>query len=279
MWTLLQIEVFKIFKRPRTYISFVAITVIITLIQLAFYADGGAYMDFALGALKDRFDINGKLLNGYFICFLVLQMLLIHVPLLITLVAGDVLAGEANMGTLRMLMTKPISRTTIVLTKFIAAVIYVIILLAWMAFLSLIISIAIFGTDDLLIFKSDKAILLRESDVMWRFVAAFVFGAIGMITVTALALLLSVFSDNAIGPIIGTMSVIILFTILSGLELPFFDLVRPVLFTRHMLAWKGFFNDPVNYGSVMWSAAILFIHIILFTGISIFVFRRKDILS
>ena len=74
-------------------------------------------MDFALQALKDRFEINGQLLNGYFICYLVLQTLLIHVPLLITLVAGDVLSGEANMGTLRMLLTKPISRTTILLSK------------------------------------------------------------------------------------------------------------------------------------------------------------------
>ena len=279
MWTLLQIEIFKIFRRPRTYISFVAITVIIVLIQLAFYADGGAYMDFALQALKDRFDINGQLLNGYFICYLVLQMLLIHVPLLITLVAGDVLAGEANMGTLRMLMTKPVSRTTIVLCKFTAAVVYAIILLMWMAFLSLVVSIMIFGTDDLLIFNSDKAVLLRESDVMWRFIAAFVYGAIGMTTVTALALLLSVFADNAIGPIVGTMSVIILFTILSSLDLPFFDLVRPILFTRHMLAWKAFFNDPVNYGSVIRSALVLVLHIFVFTGVSIVVFRKKDILS
>jgi len=119
MLTLVQIEIFKIFKKPRTYISFVAITVIIVLIQLAFYSDGEVYMDFAMQALKGRFDINGKILNGYFICFLVLQMLLVHVPLLIALVAGDVLAGEANMGTLRMLATKPISRTQIILSKFI----------------------------------------------------------------------------------------------------------------------------------------------------------------
>ena len=79
MWTLVQIEIFKILKRPRTYISFVAITVIIVLIQIAFYSDGDVYMDFALQALKGRFDISGKLLNGYFICFLVLQMLLVHV--------------------------------------------------------------------------------------------------------------------------------------------------------------------------------------------------------
>jgi ABC-2 type transport system permease protein len=279
MWTLLQIEVFKIFKRPRTYISFVAITIIIVLIQLAFYADGGAYMDFAISALKDRFEISGNLLNGYFICYLVLQMLLIHVPLLIALVAGDVLSGEANMGTLRMLMTKPISRTQILGSKFIASSIYTVLLLTWMAFLSLAVSIIVFGTDDLLIFTSEKAVLLREADVLWRFLAAFVYGAIGMTTVTALAILLSVFADNSIGPIVGTMSVIILFTILTGLDLPFFDFIKPIVFTRHMLAWKGFFNEPVNLSSVIKSGCILIGHIVVFMGAAIVIFRKKDILS
>ena len=279
MWTLVQIEIFKIFKKPRTYISFVAIMVIIILIQVAFYSDGDVYMDFALQALKGRFDINGKILNGYFICFLVLQTLLVHVPLLIALVAGDVLAGEANMGTLRMLATKPISRTQIILSKFAATFVYTIILLTWMAILALLISMMIFGTDDLIIYKSDKAILLRDGDVLWRFAAAFLYALIGMTVVTSLAILLSVFAENAIGPIVGTMSIIILFTILSSLDLPFFNFVKPVLFTKHMLAWKGFFNDPVSYESIFRSAAILVAHIVVFISLSIFFFKRKDILT
>jgi ABC-2 type transport system permease protein len=236
-------------------------------------------MDFALQALKGRFDINGKILNGYFICNLVLQMLLVHVPLLIALVAGDVLAGEANMGTIRMLLTKPISRTTIIMSKFMATIIYTLLLLVWMALLSLLVSIALFGTDDLIIFKSDKVILLREATVLWRFAGAFVYAAIGMTVVTSLAILLSVFAENAIGPIVGTMSIIILFTILSGLDLPFFNAVKPLLFTRHMLAWKGFFNEPVNYASVLQSALILVGHIAIFMGLAIYSFNRKDILS
>ena len=43
MWTLLQIELFKIFKRPRTYIAFIAIAAIVILIQLALYLDGKTY--------------------------------------------------------------------------------------------------------------------------------------------------------------------------------------------------------------------------------------------
>src|SRR6185369_14171239 len=101
MWTLLQIELFKIFKRPRTYIAFAAISAIVFLVQ----------------NIPASFTIEGKILNGYFVCYLILQTLLIHVPLLIALVGGDMIAGEANMGTLRLLITKPISRTNFMLSK------------------------------------------------------------------------------------------------------------------------------------------------------------------
>ena len=105
MLTLLQIELFKIFRRSRTYISFAAIAAIVLLIQLAFYLDGDAYIQFMLQSLTDTFTVDGNILNGYLICYLILQTLLIHVPLLIALVAGDMIAGEANMGTLRLLIS------------------------------------------------------------------------------------------------------------------------------------------------------------------------------
>ena len=44
MWKLLQIELFKIFKRPRTYISFIAITFLVGLIQMGLKLDGKAYI-------------------------------------------------------------------------------------------------------------------------------------------------------------------------------------------------------------------------------------------
>jgi ABC-2 type transport system permease protein len=278
MWNLLQIEMLKIFRKPRTYIGFAAITAIIALVQLAFYVDGRAYMDFAFQSLN-QFDIGGNLLNGYFVCYVILQMLLIHVPLLITLVAGDVVAGEANMGTLRLLVAKPVSRSSILMSKFTASVVYSLLLLLWMAILALLLSLLIFGSDDLLVLKSGKGVLLREADVFWRYIAAFGYAGLAMITVASLAFLLSIFAENSIGPIIATMSVIIVFTILTTMELPFFNSIKPFLFTSHMLGWKGFFSDPVNYMSVGKSALILIFHIFLFTGIAIIVFKRKDILS
>lgn len=279
MWTILQIELFKIFKRPRTYISFAAITAIVLLIQLALFLDGETYVQFMMQSIENNFTVEGKIMHGYLICYIILQTLLIHVPLLIALIGGDMIAGEANMGTLRLMISKPISRTNLLLSKFAAAVVYTLLLLVWMAFLALIVSVLVFGVGDLMIFKSQQIILLKSTDVLWRYVAAFGFAAIAMITVAALSFLLSIFAENSIGPIVSTMGVIIVCTILSTMDLPLFNAVKPFLFTSHMLGWKGFFDDPVNYAAILKSAGILVIHIIGFVGAALLVFNKKDVLS
>jgi ABC-2 type transport system permease protein len=295
MWKLLQIELFKIFKRPRTYISFAAIAAIVMLIQLALYLDGDTYPDFLLGTVKG-FTVEGEtgegdILNGYFVCYFILQTLLIHVPLLIALVGGDMIAGEANMGTLRLLISKPISRTSLLLGKFLASTIYTLLLLIWMAFLSLMFSILIFGTGDLMVFQSEVLILIPSEDVFWRYLAAFAFAAIAMTSVAALSFLLSVFAENSIGPIVATMSVVIVFTILTTMDLPLFVSMKPYLFTSHMLGWKGFFDIQAtaenavmtgtiqNFPAIIKSAFILLFHVVLFVGLTIWIFRRKDVLS
>src|SRR5690348_12193511 len=215
MWQLIKIELFKIFKKPRTYIAFGAIAAIIFLVQLAFYIDGDTYLSFIMRSVESSFIIEGNKVNGYLVFFIILQTLLVHVPLLISLVAGDMIAGEANMGTLRLLASKPVSRTNIVLGKFLATCIYVLLLLSFMAIVGLVGSIMLFGTSDLMVFKSDKLLLIDRSDVVWRYAAAYGFAGLSMITVAALAFLFSVFAENSIGPIITAMSVIIVFTILT----------------------------------------------------------------
>ena len=279
MWTLTSIELFKIFRKPRTYIAFAAIGIIILLIQLAMYSDGANYMEFMLQNINSAFDIEGKKLNGYFVFYLILHTLLVHVPLLICLVSGDVIAGEANMGTLRLLVTKPVSRTAVMLSKFWASAIYTLLLLTFMAVMGLLGSIALFGVSDLMVQKSDMFILLDRNDVLWRYVAAYGFAALSMITVASLAFLFSVFADNSIGPIIAAMSVVIVMTILTTMDIPLFYAFKPYLFTNHMLNWKGFFDNPVDLREVLKSAGMLFLHIVLFVSLAIYFFKRKDVLS
>src|ERR1041385_7198557 len=128
MWKLLKIELFKIFKRPRTYIAFGAIAAIVFLFQIALWFDGKTYIELILSNIDASFDFSDdfkdRLLNGYFVCFAVLNILLIQMPLLVALIAGDSIAGEANMGTLRLSLTKPVSRVQYMLVKFLASFVY-----------------------------------------------------------------------------------------------------------------------------------------------------------
>lgn len=291
MWTLIQIELFKIFRRPRTYIAFAAITGLIGIIQFGLKLDGDSYVDFMMRDITSSITVEGKILNGYQVCYIVLQILLVHVPLLIALVAADMISGEANMGTLRIMLTKPISRTRFLLAKFMATVAYTLLLLVWLAIMALFVNMLIFGTDDLFLLKSQYVVLLKENDIFWRYVWAFGFAALAMTTVASLGFFFSLFAENSIGPIVATMSIIIFFTILSTLNIPVFNKIKPFLFTTHMIGWKEFFDIKVNEANeaivgsiqnpqkIMQSAIVLVLHIIGFVTASILVFRKKDILS
>ena len=279
MWTVFKIEIYKIFKRPRTYISFAAIGIVVMLIQLALFVDGDTYVDFMLQSLGNSFQVQGKIMNGYMICYIILQTIFIHVPLLIAVIGGDMIAGEANMGTLRVLLTKPVRRSSILFGKYFATLAYTMMLLCWMAFLSLFVSSVLFGTGDMLIFKSEQIVALRESDLLWRYFAAFGFAALAMSMVATLSFFLSMFAENSIGPISSTMSIVIVFTILSTMDIPFFNAIHPYLFTSHMLGWKGFFDDPVNYNNILISVLNLSLHVVIFMLILAWVFKKKDILT
>lgn len=289
----MQIELFKIFRRPRSYIGFVAIAAIVLIIQLGLKFDGQAYLQLLMSGIADSFFVPyDTILNGYLVAFVILNTLLIHVPLLVALVAGDVVAGEANMGTLRLLITKPVSRTQLMLVKFAASVIYTLLLLLWMALLALFLSILFFGTNDMLIARNQVMEQIEKTDILWRYMAAFGFAAVALSTVAALAFLLSTLAENSIGPIVSTISVVIVLTILSELRIPMYDnTIKPYLFTSHMLAWKGFFYSRANaegqairgsvenLHAVLKSLGMLLAYIVIFVTTAIVIFRKKDILS
>lgn len=277
MMPLLRIELYKIFRRPRTYIAFGIVAALAGIIQLALLIDGQTFVDFAIKGLTEQFALGGNILNGYLVTYIILNTLLMNVPILVALVAADAISGEANLGTLRLLLTKPISRTRLVLVKYGASLCYTFALLLWLALVGLTISVALFGTGDMLNLKSDEVVLLLEHDILWRYALALGFAALAMACIAALALLLSVFADNSIGPIVGTMGVVLFLTIISTLGLPFFDSFKQYLFTTHTIGWKGFFSDPVPYDAIGNSAIILVLYTVGFVSAAVYFFNRKDI--
>jgi ABC-2 type transport system permease protein len=279
MWRLASIELYKIVKRPRSYIGLAAIAAIVAAIHLAMYIDGPNYVDFFFEQLRKSYSIQGKIINGNLVAWLIMQTLIVQMPLLVALVTGDLISGESATGTIRLLATRPVSRTGIVTAKFIAGTLYTIVLVGWLGLLSLGAGLLLFGSGDLIVLNSDHISVISGSDTLWRFGCAFVIACISLCVVAAFSTLLSAYTDNSIGPIVATMAVVIIFTIIGTMEFPLFQHISPFLFTTHMHVWRGMFDDPVNWKQVLISLAVLAGHILAFLGITLFHFNRKDILS
>ncbi|HRP94572.1 MAG TPA: hypothetical protein PLH53_16880, partial [Ignavibacteriaceae bacterium] len=118
-----------------------------------------------------------------------------------------------------------------------------------------------------------------KSDVLWRFLFAYGFAALGMSVVASLAFLFSSLVENSIGPIVGTMAVIIVFIILSAINIDFFQTIKPYLFTNYILSWRLFFDDPVDFAELTKATLVLVGHIVFFFSLTLFLFKRKDILT
>ncbi len=279
MITLIWLELQKMFRKWRTYIGFIAIGFLAIVVQVALYFTGSKMIDFQMRGIEQSFIMVGNLFNGYFIARFILMALIIHIPFLIVIVGGDLLSGEATAGTYRMLLTRPASRFQVVTAKFIAGWISVLLLLVWLMFLSLIVSLLLFGSGPLLSFQGMKLVIIAQNDILWRFLCAYLFALISMSTVISISIFFSSFVQNAIGPIAATMAVIIIFLILSAIPVDFFQTIKPYLFTNHMSQWDGFFSDPVDYSDIFRSVWYLLAHIVVIYGITTYIFIKKDILS
>ncbi|HPD64198.1 MAG TPA: ABC transporter permease subunit [Bacteroidia bacterium] len=278
MTELVKIELFKIFSRGRTYIGIGAIVVIVLAIITGVYLEGQTAMDFVFQSLKENFIFQGNLINAYFITHLVLNTLWIHVPILVALVTGDLIAGEANSGTFRLILTRPVSRTKLLAAKFFAGWIYTISLVLLMAVLSLGLGIIVFGKGDLIVFKGTINIF-EENDILWRFAAAFGYGIITMTAVASFSFLLSAFAENSIGPIIGSIAIIIAITIITTVGNTLTKPINPYLFTTYLPAWQFFFDFEPNYAKIFHAIKVELIYSAVFLLIAIVYFRKKDILS
>jgi ABC-2 type transport system permease protein len=270
-------EVIKIALKPRSYLGIAAITVLVGVILFALKSDGMSIISFVTSSFEQTLSFEGNVLNGNLVAFIILQMLIVQIPLLIALVTGDLVSGEAAMGTIRLLLTQPISRTQLLLSKFMAGGIYTLIVIVWLGFMSVIMGKLLFGTGDLMVLNSDGLVILQEADVNWRYLGGFLVAFLALFTVSSLSICLSCFTDNSIGPIVTTMSIILLFTIIGTLDVHVFDSVRPFLLTTHMASWRSFFEDPLPLQDIKNSILILLIHNILLISISIYVFNKKDI--
>lgn len=278
MMQLTLIELFKIIKRPRTYIGFLAIFLTVGAMQLAMYYEGEELISIAIQNLENDFRLEGKIINTNLMTYILLNSLIIHIPILICLVTGDSIAGEASTGTLRLILQKPYSRTQIYLAKALSGFIYTISLIIFLALMTYVLGYFLFGSGDLIVLRRGVTVISSD-DVVWRFCLAFCSGALSMLVVASLSMMISSFVNNSIGPIVGTISIIIGLNIIFTLGAPLFKNLIPYIFTSHFIKWQYFFDFQIEIDKLKLSVIVQLAYIIVFNTIGIFHFNRKDILS
>ncbi len=279
--TLIGIETFKTFRRWRTYLGFLAVLGAVILLEVIVKLNLAHFSQAYARGLSNEFVVSGNIINAWAIAAFTLNSLYIHVPFLITLVAGDMVSAEAASGTLRLLLIRPPSRSRIIVAKYSAMMIYTGLLIIFLAALCIGLGLLLFGTGDLIRFQvmPPQMVILPQSIAVPRTLLAFLFAILAMSVVGSLAFLFSTMVDNSIGPIIGAMAIVIVFTIVGTLPFESLEAIRPYLFTTYMDIWQLPLDNPVNWLEVLKYALALIGHDALFFGAAFFIFVRKDIKS
>ena len=276
MLNLIYVELYKTFAKPRTYIGLIAIVILIALIQFGFYANKDEVGGSIRSLMGEAITVENLSLNGNMVCYFVMQMLYVHLPIIVALVSGDSISGEMNSGTIRALMVKPIPRWKLFFAKFIANQVYLLIVVLVIYIFGLIVSRLLFGNGDIAVYGDEISILGKE-ELLTRFTYGIALSYISLTVISNLAFMFSSFMENSIAPIVITMVINIVFLIFGSLTFELFAPIQEILFTKHMSLWTYSFELNPNYNEMYKSLSILMIYLFSFLTIAFFSFTKKDI--
>ena len=271
-------EFVKVVYKKRTYISFVLITALIPFIVLAVKNGGGSLESKLYGQLADSFIFVGSLVNGNLSAYIIIAILISHMPFLSTIVASEIVSGEYSKGTFRMYLTRPISRNKVLLSKLIIVLGYTTLMMLYFVLYTLFISRLIIGHGDLVVFHNGL-LVLDSMDVGWRFMLSFWLSNILMLTVTCLCFMISTFSKNSVTPIIVTISIVFIGTAVAFIPIEIFEKLNPYLFTGYIDLFLTAFHDPLPYHLFLQEAVVCSLWSIIFIITSFYHFNRCDILD
>jgi len=274
-------ETYKTFSRWRTYIGFGAIALIVVLTEVVMKVSAREILQRMMRSLERDFLIFGNVLNVWFITAFIMNSLHIHIPFLITLVAGDMVSGEATSGTVRLLLIRPPSRGKIITAKYLSTLFYTAGLVIFLGIICVSVGWVLFGSGDLIVnFHGQfRIVFIPESQVPARMLLAFSAAIWSMVVVASLAFFLSTLAENSIGPIIGTMAIVIIFFVIGNFPFDFFLAIKPYLFTTYMSFWQQFLDEPIPWQEISRSVMILGLHNVSLFLAAFIVYRRKDIKS
>jgi ABC-2 type transport system permease protein len=213
--------------------------------------------------------------NGLFVPLAALGVEIgLFLPLAIAMVAGDAVAGEANIGTLRYLLTVPVERTRLLAVKYASLCIAALQAVVAVALPGAIAGIALFGTGPLTTLSGNE---IGFGAALWRVVLVMLYLTAGLAALAAVGLFISTLTEQPIAAAIALM----IFTIVSWIldSIPQLAWLHPWLLVHEWVAFGDLLRDPVLWDNILRGLGINAAYAAVFWLAAWARFAGKDITS
>ncbi len=248
-------ELWKLFGKKRTYIGFGAFLLAQTLMLLAFKFTRWQ-SDF------ERLLSGNGYLAAEFISVLTVSVvmlipqIMLLMPLYATLVGGDLVAKEAEDGTLRMILSRPISRLRLLLVKWSAGIIFAVVLVLALGLTALGFASLLFPWKGMFVFVPGQAFsVLSAGEGLTGFAFAHLFLAANASVMVSVAFRFSCFNMKPAAATILALSFLFVSMVMENI--PFFDRYDNWFITHHFKCWLLIFRDPATWSQICQSEIIL----------------------
>ena len=195
-------------------------------------------------------------------------------PLGVSLLSGEALAGEASAGTLRYLVARPVGRVRLILAKYGAVMAEVTAGVVWVMVAALIAGGIAFGFGPL---PTLSGTTISAGDALLRILASAGYVLTGMAGLAAIGVLISTLTTSGPGATVATMAVAIVSQILDGLRA--LRPVHPYLISHRWLAFVDLFRSPIEWSGLAQGLVAAACYTTIFLGAALLLFRRKDIIT
>jgi ABC-2 type transport system permease protein len=283
MFTLLRLELEKLFRAKSFYLSFTVLIGFVALMLWGFYTyaarkTGGQAVEQFKYTYESKEYFNGLTFALYSVLFSFTLLL----PIFVSMSAGSQIAGEARAGTLRMICTRPISRASLVLTKFFVTALHAGLLLSFFIGLNLVVGLIFVGWGNLELYPGPLNLVdapgkIMRDEALLRFAYAALSGTWALLVVAALALVCSVVSDSPVQATVITIAAYLCLYIVGRVE--FFEHLRPYFFTTDMDFWRDVFKPDIPWDSLWHNAFICGAYTTGLLLLAVVIFERKDIVT
>ena len=213
--------------------------------------------------------------NGLFVGVTALIVCVpLFLPLAIGVVAGDTIAGEANLGTLRYLLVAPAGRSRLLLVKYGGAAAFCLAAALVVVAAGAAIGAALFPVGPVTLLSGDT-ISVGASAVRALLVAAYV--TVSLLGLSAVGLFISTLTEIPVGAMAATVILAITSQILD--TIPQLDRLHPWLFTHYWLSFADLLRDPIAWTSFVDNARLQLGWAALFGALAWAKLTTRDVLS